>query len=55
MHEEHSDIKKDLSKLLFAMTGLQQSSKDEPEMVAPRHLELLKHCASVAEDHVCSG
>ena len=49
MHEEHPDIKNDLSKSLFATTGLQQSSKDEPEVVAPWHLTLvLKHCASAA-------
>ena len=49
MHEEHPDVRNDLTKLLLATTGLQQSSKDEPEVVAPWHLKLvLKHCASVA-------
>ena len=53
MHEKHlADVLNDLSKLLFATTGLQQSSKDEPEVVAPTHLKLvLKHCASAAADH----
>ena len=53
MHEEQRPPNKnDLSKLLLAMTGLQQSLKDEPAVVAPWHLKLaLKHCASVAVDH----
>ena len=53
MHEKQPPIdENDLSKLLLATTGLQQSSKDEPEVVAPWHLKLLlKHCASAAADH----
>ena len=53
MHEKHlADVLNDLSKLLFATTGLQQSSKDESKVVAPTHLKLvLKHCASAAADH----
>ena len=53
MHEEQRPPNKnDLSKLLLAMTSLQQSLKDEPAVVAPWHLKLaLKHCASVAVDH----
>ena len=53
MHEEQRPPNKnDLSKLLLAMTGLQQSLKDEPAVVAPWHLKLaLKHCASVAANH----
>ena len=53
MHEEQwNPDKNDLSKLLLAMTGLQQSLKDEPAVVAPWQLKLaLKHCASVTADH----
>ena len=51
MHEKQLPGKEenDLSKLLLATTGLQQSSKDEPAVLAPWHLKLLvKHCASAA-------
>ena len=48
MHEEQlPPDKNDRSKLLLATTGLQQFPKDEPAVVAPRHLKLaLKHCAA---------
>ena len=53
MHEEQRPLlKNDFSKLLLATTGLQQSSKDELEVVAPTHQKLLlKHCASAAANH----
>ena len=51
MHEKQLPGKEenDLSKLLLATTGLQQSIKDEPAVLAPTHLKLVvKHCASAA-------
>ena len=53
MHEEQRLPElNDLSKSLLAKTGLQQSSNDEPEAVAPTQLKLaLKHCASAAADY----
>ena len=54
MHEKQLPGKEeiDLSKLLLATTGLQQSIKDEPAVVAPWHLKLVvKHCASAAVDN----